>query len=170
MLFSSLAYSLLLPSVKTIEQEKTTVFPSRVEIIRGTERHYENVITPTAEQTDLQRLWSGWLQKVEGAERYYKNKNGRFADLGALRKAQLLRSLVFEPCSSAAASGKAKPNFVPKSTLIQVAVSEDGQHFDAVIVDGTGHCHVPLKRFVPPPDFPLQRDFDDSPEGPILPG
>lgn len=158
-----LVFSAFTPTVfgQTVEQKgPTTVFPGRVEIIRGTERQYENVITPTAEQTDLQRLCSGWLQKVEGAERDYKNKNGRYGDLAALRKAHLLRSLVFEPRSSAGASGKAKVNFVPKSTLIRVTVSEDGQHFDALIVDGAGHCYGPL-------DHPVPLHFEDSPEGPI---
>ena len=159
-----LVFNVFTPTVfgQIINQKETTVFPSRVEIIRGTDRHYENIITPTAEQTDLQRLWSGWLQKVEGAERDYKKKNGHFGDLGALRKAQLLRSLVFELRSSAAASGKAKANFAPKSTLIQVTVSEDGQHFDAMIVDGAGHCQAPLEHSVPL----LQRDFEDSPQYP----
>jgi hypothetical protein len=131
-----LVFSAFTPTVfgQTVEQKETTVFPSRVEIISGTERHYESVITPTAEQTDLQRSWSGWLQAVEGAERDYKNKNGRYGDLTALRKAHLLRSLVFEPRSPAGAIGKTKANFVPKSTLIEVTVSEDGQHFDAAIV------------------------------------
>ncbi len=169
LIFTLLVFSAFTPTVfgQTVAQTEPTVFPARVEIIRGTERHYENVIIPAAEQTDLQELWSGWLQKVEGAERDYKNKNGRYGDLAALRKAHLLRSLVFEPCSSAGASGKARVNFIPKSTLIQVTVSEDGQHFDAVIVDGAGHCYRP-------PDHPVpeQPIFWDSPptEGPVLPG
>jgi hypothetical protein len=151
---------------QTGEQKAPTVFPRRVEIIRGTERTYENVIVPTAEQTDLERLWSGWLRKVKAAERDYKNKNGRYGDLATLRKAHLLRSLVFEPCSSTGARLEPKANFVPPSTLIQVTLSEDGQNFDAVIIDGAGHCYRP-----PDHPVPLQPIYWDSPlQGPILPG
>ena len=130
-----LVFGAFTPTVfgQTVELKEITVFPSRVEVIRGTERHYENVITPTAEQTDLQRLWSGWLQAVEGAERDYKNKNGRYGDLTALRKAFLLL-LVFDPAFRRTQSVKQKPISCPKSTLIEVTVSEDGQHFDAAIV------------------------------------
>lgn len=98
---------------QTGEPKGPTLFPRRVEIIRGTDRTSENVIVPTAEQTDLERVWSGWLRKVESAERDYKNENGRYGDLAALRKAHLLRSLVFEPCSSTGASGEPKANLVP---------------------------------------------------------
>ena len=31
------------------------------------------------------RIFSGWLEMVKGAERDYKNKNGRYGDLVALR-------------------------------------------------------------------------------------
>ena len=72
-------------------------------------------------------------EMVKVAERDYKNKNGRYGDLSALRKAHFLRNLVFEAGSSADARAKAQANFVPKSTLFQVTVSEDGQHFRAVI-------------------------------------
>ena len=140
LIFTLSVFSAFTPSVfgQTVAQNESTLFPARVEVIRGTERHYENVIIPAAEQTDLQKLWSSWLQKVEGAERDYKNKNGRYGDLAALRKARLLRSLVFEPCSSAGAIGKARVNFIPKNTLIQVTLSGEGQHFDAVIVECYG--------------------------------
>ena len=151
---------------QTGEHKGPSVFPARVEIIRGTERTYENVIVPAAEQTDLERLWSGWLRKVEGAERGYMNTNGRYGDLATLRKAHLLRSLVFEPCSSTGASGEPKANFVPQSTLIQVKLSEDGQNFDAVIIDGAGHCNGP-----PDHPVPLQPIYWDSPlQAPSLPG
>ena len=165
--FTLPVFSAFAPTVfgQTVEQKEPTTFPARVEIIRGTQRQYENVIIPAAEQTNLQRLWSGWLQKIEGAERDYKNKNGRYRDLAALRKVHLLRSLFFEPCSSAGTSGKAKANVVPKSTLIQVTVSEDGQHFDAVIVEGAGHCYRPPDHPAPQPPVYL-----DPPEGPIVPG
>jgi len=148
------------------EPRELTVFPNRVEIIRGTERTYENVTVPGAERTDLERLWSGWLRKVEGAERDYKNKNGRYGDLAALRKAHLLRSLVFEPCSSTGVSGEPRANFVPQSTLIQVTLFEEGQNFDAVIIDGAGHCYRPPEHLVP-----LQPMYWDSPlQPPSLPG
>lgn len=169
-----LVFNVFTPVVfaQTVEQKEPTASPGCVEIIRGTERqlHCENVFTPgsaqTAQQADRQRVRSGWLQKVEDAERDYKNKNGHYGDLAALRKAHLLRSLVFEPCSSAGTSGKEKANFVPNSTSIQVTVSEDVQHFNVMIVDGPGRCNGPLKTV---PGFE-HRDFEDSPEGPILPG
>ena len=150
---------------QTGEQKDPIVFPSQVEIIRGTERTYENVFVPTAERKDLQRLWSGWLRKVEGAERDYKDKNGRYGDLAALRKAHLLGSLVFESCSSTNASGEPKANFVPKSTLIQVTLSEDRQNFHAVIVDGAGHCYRPPNH--PVPQQPIY--WDTPPKAPIPP-
>ena len=165
-----LVFSVFTPTVfaQTVEQQELKVFPGCVEIISGTERHLqcENVFTPiqTAQEADRQkRVRSGWLRKVEDAERDYKNKNGRYGNLAALRKAHLLRSLIFEPCSSTGADGETKVNFVPKSTLIQVTVSGDGQHFDAVIVDGARHCYGPLEPIIMP-------DFEDSPEGPTLPG
>lgn len=145
---------------QTGEQKGPTVFPIRVEIIRGTERTYQNVIIPATEQTDLQKLWSGWLRKVEVAERDYKNKNGRYGELAALQKAHLLPSLVFESCSSMRASGEPQANFVPKSTLIQVTLSEDRQNFEAAIVDGAGHCYRP-------PDHPVPQQpiYWDTPLG-----
>jgi hypothetical protein len=119
------------------------------------------------------RVFSGWLEMVRGAERDYKNKNGRYGDLAALRKAHLLGSLVFESDSAAGASGKAKANFVSKSTRFQVTVSEDRQHFSASIgehcagVDaddmgdsGSWCCHCE--------SLYLLRDLEDSPEGPII--
>ena len=41
---------------------------------------------------------------VKGAEKDYRNKNGRYGDLAALRKAHLLDRLVFESDSSLGAS------------------------------------------------------------------
>jgi len=124
------------------------------------------------EQADRRRIFSGWLEIVKGAERDYKNKNGRYGDLAALRKAHLLDGLVFESDSSAGVSGKVDTKFVPKRTLFEVTVSEHGQHFTAVIreycvnvnADDMGGewsvccCWSPF----------LHRDFDDSPEGPII--
>jgi hypothetical protein len=163
-------FSAFTPTIsgQTVEQTEPTVFPGRVEIIRGTERTYQNIIIPGAEETDLQKLWSGWLRKVEGAEKDYKNKNGRFGSLADLRKAHLLRNLVFEPCSSAGTNGKAKANFVPKTTVIQVTVSEDGQHFDSVVVDGGGHCYRPQDH--PAPQLPSPIYWDSPPMPPTLPG
>ena len=130
------------------------------------------------------RIFSGWLEMVKGAERDYKNKNGRYGDLAALRRAHLLRNLVFEPGSrasslvfewgsSAGTRAKAQANFVPKSTFFQVTVSEDGQHFKAVIGEkcvsvsaddvngeGSGCCHCAPLNLLP--------DLEDSPEGPII--
>ena len=170
LIFTLLVFSAFTPTVfgQTVEQKEPTVFPSRVEIIRGTERTYQNIIIPSAEETGLQKLWSGWLLKVEGAEKDYKNKNGRFGNLADLRKARLLRSLVFEPCSSAGVNGKAKANFVPKTTLIQVTVSEDGQHFDSVIVDGGRRCNRPQDH--PAPQLPPPIYWDSPPTPPPLPG
>jgi len=140
-----------------------------------------NVFTPIVAQTvesvehaeHRLRIFSGWLEMVKGAERDYKNKNGRYGDLVALRKAHLLRRLVFESGSSVGARGKAQANFVRKSTLFQVTVSEDGQHFGAVIgehcarVDaddmgqgGSWCCHCESPYLLP--------DFEDSPAGPII--
>src|ERR1700686_4711362 len=78
-------------------------------------------------------VFSGWIEMVKGAERDYKNKNRRYGDLAALRKAHLLDGLVFESDSLAGASGKVDSNFVRKGTVFQVTVSKDGQHFRAVI-------------------------------------
>jgi hypothetical protein len=162
-----LVFSACTPTVfgQAVEQKEPTVFPTRVEIIRGTERTYQ--IIPSPEETDLQKLWSGWLRKVEGAEEDYKNKNGRYGNLADLRKAHLLRSLVFEPCSQVGTDRKAKANLVPKTTLIQVTVSADGQRFDSAIVDGGGHCSRPQGHTVPQV-LPIY--WDTPPTPPTLPG
>ena len=102
-------------------------------------------------------------EMVKVAERDYKNKNGRYGDLSALRKAHFLRNLVFEAGSSADARAKAQANFVPKSTLIDVPVSPDGQSFDVMILEHSGRCFGP-------PMYQLMPDLNDSPEGPILAG
>jgi len=96
-----------------------------------------SVFAPTVfaqdQSEDPWRVFSRWIEMVKGAERDYKNKNGRYGDLAALRKAHLLDRLVFESDSSSDASGKADANFVRKRTMFQVTVSKDGQHFRAVI-------------------------------------
>src|SRR6266496_6833949 len=96
-----------------------------------------SVFAPTVfaqdQSEDPWRVFSRWIEMVKGAEKDYRNKNGRYGDLAALRKAHLLDSLVFESHSSAGASGIVDANFVPKRTLFQVTVSADGQHFRAVI-------------------------------------
>jgi hypothetical protein len=149
----------------------------QVEIIRGTEREYQNVSTPTvfaqsSEQTDRQRIFSGWLEILKGAERDYKNKNGRYGDLAALRKAHLLHSLVFESGSSAAPKSKSRGNFVPRGTLFQVTVSGHGQHFSAVIGDNCASVisYDPGRKRSSPPLYFLEilRDIPDSPDGPII--
>ena len=169
LVFSLVVFGAFTPTVfsQIVPQNEPTPFPARVEIIRGRERHYENIILPRAEQADLQQLWSGWLQKVEAAEKVYKNKNGRFGGLADLRKAHLLRNLIFEPCSSAGVNRKARVNFVPKTTMIQVTVSEDGQRFDSLIVDGGGHCYRPQGHSAPPQQ-PIY--WDSPPTPPTLPG
>ena len=129
----------------------------------------------SAEQADF-RVFSGWLGMVKGAEKDFKNKNGRYGDLVALRKAHLLRSLVFESDSSAVANGKLDANFVPKRTLFQVTVSADGQHFRAVIgvkctstmidADDTGYVRYGVSDAISCP--PVRLPLLDSPEGPII--
>lgn len=119
------------------------------------------------------RVFSGWLEMVRGAEKNYKEKHGRYGDLAALRKAHLLGSLVFESDSAGRSRGKAKADFVPKSTRFQVTVSDYGGHFSALIgedcamvhVDDMGNggswcCHCESRY--------LLRDLKDSPEGPIV--
>jgi hypothetical protein len=122
------------------------------------------------------RVFSAWIEMVKGAERDYKNKNGRYGDLAALRKAHLLDRLVFESDSSAGASGKTDSNFVRKRTVFQVTVSKDGQHFRAVIgawcasgivADDRGNERYGGMSDIiscPPVRLPLL----DGPEGPII--
>ena len=81
------------------------------------------------------RKFSGWFEMVKDAEMDYKHKKGRYGDLAALRKAHLLRSLVFESGSSAAPKGRSQDNFVSEDTRFQVTVSADGQHFWVAISD-----------------------------------
>ena len=114
-------------------------------------------------------VFSGWIEMVKGAERDYKNKNRRYGDLAALRKAHLLDRLVFESDSLAGASGKVDSNFVRKGTVFQVTVSKDGQHFRAVIGD--------FARAIVADDrgneqlisyLPVRLPLLDGPEGPII--
>lgn len=118
--------------------------------------------TVSAQTPQRQRILSGWQRKVERAERHYKNKHGRYGDLAALRNAHLLRGLTFEPCPSADRSGKEKTNFIPQSTVFRVAATPDGQLFHLMIVDGAGHCDWDR------PSLFEHRDFDDSPQGPVI--
>src|SRR5260370_6168160 len=85
-------------------------------------------------EDDPFRVFTRWIEMVRGAERDYRNKNGRYADLAALRKAHLLDRLVFESESSDPIV-QADANFVPKRTVLQVAVSNDGQHLSAVTIN-----------------------------------
>ena len=55
-------------------------------------------------EDDHWRVFSRWIEMVKGAERDYKNKNSRYGDLAALRKAHLPDRLVFESDSSSDAS------------------------------------------------------------------
>ena len=127
-------------------------------------------------------VFSGWIEMVKGAERDYKNKNRRYGDLAALRKAHLLDRLVFGSDSLAGfslllgSSGKVDSNFVRKRTVFQVTVSKDGQHFRAVIGAWCASAIVADDRgneryggmddiiSCPPVRLPLL----DGPEGPII--
>jgi len=174
-----LVFGLFTPTVfaQCAEQKEPSIFSRPVEIIRGTEREYQNVSTPTVfaqsgEQTDRQRIFSGWLEMVKSAESVYEEKNGRYGDLTALRKAHLLRSLVFESGTSAAPKGKSQDNFVPKGTLFQVTVSANGQHFRAAIGDKCVSISASDRgrKGSSPPRYFLEilRDIQDGPDGPII--
>jgi hypothetical protein len=128
-----------------------------------------SVFAQSVEQKERLRVFAGWLGIVRGAERNYKTKHGRYGDLTDLRRAHLLDGLVFESDSSRGTHDELETNFVRKSTLFQVRVSEDGQHFWAVIgedcvgldADDTGggrwYCR-PHPLVLP----------HDGPEGPII--
>ena len=127
------------------------------------------VFAQSAEQEERDKIFSAWREIVSGAERDYKNKNGRYGDLAALRKAHLLDRLVLESDSLAGASGKVDSNFVRKGTVFQVTVSKDGQHFRAVIGD--------FARAIVADDrgneqlisyLPVRLPLLDGPEGPII--
>jgi hypothetical protein len=166
-----LAISVFTPTVfaQCVQQRELNV-----EIIRGTEREYQNVssLAQSGEQKDRFRVFSAWLEMVKGAERDYKNKNGRYGNLVTLRKAHLLCSLVFESDSSAALKGKSQDNFVPKETLFQVTVSGDGQHFSAVIGDNCAsvisYDQAVNAHRLPAIFLEILRDIPDSPDGPII--
>jgi hypothetical protein len=87
---------------------------------------------------DRHRVIAGWLAMIKTAETKYKGKYGRYGDLADLRKAHLLDALVFESDSSAGTHSNVGANYVPKSALFQVTVSEHGQHFRAVVGVPTG--------------------------------
>ena len=123
---------------------------------------------------DPWKAFSRWIEMVKGAEKAYRNKSGRYADLATLRKAHLLDELVFESDSSSAAKGATNANFVRKQTVIKVTVSNNGQHFRAVIGNWCASTIVAddrgYERFgtelnnCPPVRLPLQ----DGPDGPII--
>ena len=145
----------------------STAFAQTVEIISGTDRHYQNVSTPSivaqsGDQEERDKIFSTWRDIISGAERQYKNDHGRYGNLAALRKGHLLRGLIFESCSSARAS-EAKTNFVPKSTLIDVLVTTGGQDFGVMITEHSGRCFGP-------PMYNVMPDLNDSPEGPMIGG
>ena len=138
-----------------------------------------SVLAPTVfaqdQSEDPSRAFSRWIETVTAAERDYKNKNDRYGDLAALRKAHFLDRLVFESDSSSGASGRVDANFVPKHTLFQVTVSADGHHFRAVIgvnctstmveVDDRGNPRYGMERISCPP---VRLPLVDSPEGPTI--
>ena len=128
---------------------------------------------PMEEATrDRLRALSGWLRLIRPAENKYKSKYGRYGDLADLRKAHLLDALIFESDSSAGTNREAETNFVAKSTIFQVTVSDNGQHFRATIREGcvsveTNDTGVSGSEFcLPSRGFP--RDLKDGPEGPII--
>jgi hypothetical protein len=92
-------------------------------------------------------------------------------DLADLREGHLLDQLVFESDSSTSGQSKSAANYVPKSTVFQVIVSSDGQHFKASIheeprtveVDETGAWSID-EVSCRPPRLPSL----DAPEGPII--
>ena len=144
-----------------------SVFAQTIDCTEGTAQRQCTNVPPqwfhvSAPTPQRQRILSGWQRKVEDAERDYKNKHGRYGDLATLRKAHFLRRLIFEPCDQPQNSGKEKANFVPQSTFFQVAVKPDGQFFYLVIAYGAGHCDWDR------PSLFENRDFDDSPQGPII--
>ena len=135
---------------------------------------------------DRLKLFSGWLEIVNKAERNFKATHGRYGDLDDLRKAQLLDALVFESDSSAGDHGTTS---CPKTCAWVgnwlLTVSSDGRSFRAMIgvgcmslqADDTGDigeesmgCRPPMlsppDRF-PPSPFPLPLP-QDGPEGPII--
>jgi len=173
-----LVWNVFTPTVfaQTVDETQSGAFPGCVEIIRGTERH---CITPlpsaqTVQQAVREEVFSSWLEIVRGAERHYRNKHGHYGDLAVLQNAHFLDSLVFE--SFVGSRGKAEANFVPKTTLFQVTVSKNGQHFKVVIGEhcglnlvgedmaaprrGFSTCRVPASPYLP--------DLKDSPLGPII--
>jgi len=127
------------------------------------------VFAQSVEQKERLRVFGGWLGIVRGAERNYKTKHGRYGDLTDLRKAHLLDAFGFESDSSRGTHDESETNFVPKNTLFQVTVSEDGEHFRAVIGEecvsleatdtggGRGYCR-PHPQVIP----------QDGPKGPII--
>jgi hypothetical protein len=122
-------------------------------------------------QRDRHKIFSAWLGIVKTAEGNYKNKHGRYGDLAHLHMAHLLDGLVFGSDSSRGTHYESEPNFVRKGTLFQVTVSEDGQHFRAVLGEDCWSLHtddmgvVGSSRCLPSREFPLP---PDGPEGPII--
>lgn len=120
------------------------------------------------------RTFSSWIQVVKGAEQSYKNRNGHYGDLAALRKAHLLDKLIFESDSSSGVRRKTDAYFVRKQTVFEVTVSNNGQHFRAVIgnwcastiiADDRGYeQYVSELNNCPPVRLPQQ----DGPDGPII--
>jgi len=123
---------------------------------------------------DPWKAFSRWIQMVKDAEQTYKNRNGHYGDLATLRKAHLLDELVFEAGPSSPAKGKTNANFVRKQTVFKVTVSNNGEHFRAVIGNWCASTIVADDRGYerygkelnncPPVRLPLQ----DGPEGPII--
>jgi hypothetical protein len=123
------------------------------------------------ETRDRLRAFSGWLRLIRPAENEYKSKYGRYGDLSDLRKAHLLDALIFESDPSPGTHrGK---QIVPKSTLFQVKVSGDGEHFRATISEGcvsveTDDTGRQGWGYCPPSRRGFPRDLKDGPEGPII--
>ena len=127
------------------------------------------------DQKDLRKVLSDWVGIVKTAEWNYKSKHGRYGDLAHLRKAHLLDGLVFESDSSRVTQGESRTNFVRKDMVFRVTVSENSQHFKAVLGGVLGEeCwtlyandtrEIMSSRCRPSREFPLP---SDGPEGPII--
>jgi hypothetical protein len=70
---------------------------------------------------------------VRVAENKYKSTHGYYAALSQLRKAHLLDELVFESDSPRNPQSRSAANYVPTTTIFEIILSSDGQHFRASI-------------------------------------
>jgi hypothetical protein len=80
---------------------------------------------------DRRRVLGGWLGTVRRAELKYKSTYGVYADLTALRNADLLDALVFE--SDKPTEPGQDTNLVPRSAHFEVTPSSNGEHYKVSI-------------------------------------